>query len=132
VARLATVDEHGRPHVVPIVYAFVGQRLFTPIDAKPKRAGPHQLKRVRNIQANPYVAVIVDYYEEDWRKLAWVQLRGQAVLAESGQEYATGVALLEARYPQYATMPLARQPIIVVRVEHITGWQAMGAGKEIR
>ena len=124
VARLATVDERGQPHVVPIVYAFAGQRLFTPIDAKPKQVGPHRLKRVRNIRANPRVAVIIDEYSEDWQKLAWVQLRGRAVLVETGSDHSTGVALLEARYPQYATMSLAGRPLIVVRVDYVTSWRA--------
>lgn len=105
---------------MPIVYAFDGERLFTPIDAKPKRVGPRRLQRVRNIQANPHVAVIVDQYSDDWRKLAWVQVRGRALLVESGGEYATGIALLEARYPQYAEMPLAGRPLIVIQVEAIT------------
>lgn len=111
---------------MPIVYAFDGQRLFTPIDAKPKRVSPHRLQRVRNIQANPYVAVIIDQYSDDWRKLAWVQVRGRASLVESGDEYTTGIALLEARYPQYAEMPLAGRPLIVIQVETITSWRATG------
>ena len=123
VARLATVDRQDRPHLVPIVYAFDGQRLFTPIDAKPKRVGPHRLQRVRNIQANPHVAVIVDEYREDWRKLAWVQIRGLAAFVESGAQQATGVALLEAKYPQYRTMPLAERPIIVISLNHIASWR---------
>jgi PPOX class probable F420-dependent enzyme len=124
VARLATVDETGQPHVVPIVYAFDGQRLFTPVDAKPKRVGPHQLRRVRDLQASPRVAVIVDEYSDDWRDLAWVQIRGRATLVESGPEYDAGLALLEARYPQYTAMPLAGRPLIIIRVQHITGWRA--------
>lgn len=130
VARLATVDEGGRPHVVPIVYVFDGERLFTPLDAKPKRVGPRQLKRVRNIQANPHVAVIIDEYDEDWRKLAWVQLRGQATLVESGPDYVVGIALLEARYSQYAEMPLAGRPLIVVKVEHIASWRSVDFERE--
>lgn len=128
VARLATVDGDGRPHVVPIVYALRGQQLFTPIDEKPKRVGPYELQRARNIEANPHVAVIVDRYSQDWRKLAWVQLRGRAAIVDSGSAHAAGVSLLEARYSQYATMPLARRPIIVVDVEHISSWRAAGAG----
>lgn len=124
VARLATVDKRGQPHVVPIVYAFDGERLFTPIDAKPKRVGPHQLQRVRNIQTNPRVAVIIDEYNEDWRQLAWVHLHGRTELVEKGPEQATAVTLLEAKYPQYATMPLAGRPIIIMRVDHVTSWQA--------
>lgn len=125
VARLATVDERGWPHVLPIVYAFDGERLFTPIDAKPKRVGPHQLRRVRNIQANPRVAVIIDEYSEDWHRLAWVQLRGRDALVESGLEQSTGVALLERKYPQYGKMPLAGRPFIIVQVDHVASWRVL-------
>ncbi|MFW6182788.1 MAG: TIGR03668 family PPOX class F420-dependent oxidoreductase [Chloroflexota bacterium] len=124
VAHLAAVDEHHRPHVVPIVHAFDGERLCTPIDARPKQVGAQRLRRVRNIQANPEVTVLVDHYEEDWRRLAWVQLRGAAVLVASGQEQETGISLLEAKYPQYAEMPLAGRPIIVVTVEDVVSWRA--------
>ncbi|HBY94095.1 MAG TPA: TIGR03668 family PPOX class F420-dependent oxidoreductase [Chloroflexi bacterium] len=122
VARLATVDATGQPHVVPIVFAFDGSRLYTPIDAKPKRVGAYQLQRVRNIQANPHVAIVIDDYSEDWRQLAWVQIRGTARLVEAGPEHATGVALLHAKYSQYEAMPLHDRPIIVITPSRITGW----------
>ncbi len=124
VGRLATVDARYRPHVVPIVYAFDGERLYTPIDAKPKQVEPSRLQRVRNIRANPRVAVIVDHYSEDWTQLAWVMLRGTATLVDSGPHQEAGARLLEARYHQYAAMPLAGRPIIVVEVENVSGWQA--------
>ena len=124
VGRLATVDEQNRPHAVPIVYAFDGERLYTPIDAKPKRVGLQDLQRVRNIRANPHVAVIIDHYCEDWQRLAWVMLRGPALLVESGPEQAAGARLLEAKYPQYAAMPLAGRAVIAVQVEQVTGWRA--------
>ena len=132
VARLATVDGQGHPHSVPIIYAFDGQRLFTPIDAKPKRVGPHQLGRVRNIRTNPHIAVVVDEYSEDWRELAWVQIHGVATLVESGPEYEAGVALLEAKYPQYATMPLAGRPMIVVKVNRVSSWRARSLPEALR
>jgi len=47
-----------------------------------------------------------------------------ATLVQSGPEYQAGVTLLEARYPQYATLPLAGRPIIVIQARHITSWQA--------
>lgn len=124
VARLATVDAQGQPHLVPIVYAFDGRRLYTPLDAKPKRVGPHQLRRVRNLQANPRVAVIIDHYDDDWQQLAWVQLRGLARLAEAGPEQTTGISLLEAKYAQYETMPLTGRPVIVITVTHVASWRA--------
>lgn len=124
VARLATVDPQGRPHLVPIVYAFDGEQLFTPLDAKPKRVALSRLQRVRNIQANPQVTVLLDEYSDDWGKLAWVQLRGQARLIETGPEQATGAALLEAKYAQYRQMPLAGRPVIVITVHQVTSWRA--------
>lgn len=123
VARLATVDSSGQPHVVPIVYAFDGDKLYTPIDEKPKRVKAIKLRRVRNILSNPKVSVIVDDYSEDWRKLAWVQLRGNAQFFEEGSEQVTGVALLHEKYPQYADMSLRNQPIIVIQLSHISSWR---------
>jgi PPOX class probable F420-dependent enzyme len=127
VARLATVDAQGRPHLVPIVYAFDGERLFTPLDAKPKRVKLHQLQRVRNIQVNPHVAVLLDIYRDDWSQLAWVQIRGQARLVEAGSELVPGVALLETKYAQYRTMSLVGRPVIVITVTHVTSWRARHA-----
>jgi PPOX class probable F420-dependent enzyme len=124
VARLATVDSQGRPHVVPIVYAFDGRRLYTPIDEKPKRVGVYRLQRVRNIQTNPHVAVIIDDYGEDWGRLAWVQIRGTATIVEAGPEHAAGVWLLHDKYPQYQAMPLEGRPIIVITPDRITSWRA--------
>lgn len=127
VARLATVDEQGRPHVVPIVYAFGGQRLYTPIDEKPKRVGAYRLKRVRNVQSNPHVAVIVDLYSDAWAHLAWVQIRGTAALQEPSPDdvaWQTGVDLLHEKYPQYADMPLTERPILVITPEHVASWRA--------
>jgi PPOX class probable F420-dependent enzyme len=123
VARLATVDEQGRPHAVPIVYAYDGQRLFTPLDAKPKRVGARQLKRVRNIEQNPQVMVIIDHYSEDWGALAWVQLQGEAVVVEQGPLYKTGLALLTAKYPQYEDMPLTGRPLIILTIQRRRHWR---------
>ena len=123
-AHLATVDRHHHPHVIPIVYAYDGEQLYTPLDAKPKRVGVYRLRRVQNIQANPRVAIIIDHYDEDWQKLAWVQLRGQARLVESGPDHQTGITLLEAKYPQYTTMPLKQRPLIAIHITHLNGWRA--------
>jgi len=124
VARLATIDAQGQPHIVPIVYAFDGDRLYTPVDAKPKRVSPFQLQRVRNIQANPSVGVLIDEYSEDWRRLAWVQVRGRAVTVQEGPQHAAAVRLLHDKYPQYAAMPLQGRPIIVITSERVTSWRA--------
>src|SRR5688500_170304 len=78
VARLATVDDANTPHVVPICFAYGDGAVYTVIDEKPKTVGGPELRRVRNIQAHPDVCLLVDRYEEDWTRLAWLQVRGRA------------------------------------------------------
>ena len=63
VARLATIDPDGRPHLVPIVFALDGERLYSAVDAKPKRS--RRLRRVANARERPDVTVLVDHYEDD-------------------------------------------------------------------
>ncbi|MDW8215702.1 MAG: TIGR03668 family PPOX class F420-dependent oxidoreductase [Roseiflexaceae bacterium] len=123
VARMATVGTDGQPAVVPIVYAFDG-RLYTPIDAKPKQVEAMRLRRVKNIQANPHVAIVVDYYSENWDELAWVLIRGTAVVVAGGADYVTGIDLLRQKYPQYATLSLSDSPLIIVTPTAIRGWRA--------
>lgn len=126
VARLSTVDAQGWPHTVPIVFAFDGRRLFTALDAKPKRVKPHPYQRVRNIQVNPYVSILFDEYDEDWGKLAWVQILGIAAFVESGPDRDTGMALLAARYSQYSTLSLAESPAIIITLQDRVSWRAAG------
>ena len=129
VARLATVDRRGRPHVVPVVFAYAAGRIYTPLDLKPKSVPPQRLQRVRNILANPHVQVLVDRYDEDWRRLAYVQLRGRADLIAAGAEYRRAIGLLERKYSQYAALPLRGRPVIRVVVERTVSWgAAVGRG----
>ena len=122
VARLATVDTRGQPHIVPIAFAYAAGCLYTPIDLKPKSVSPRRLQRVRNLLVNPQVQVLVDRYDDDWRRLGFVQLGGRAELIERGQEYRRALRLLEGRYPQYAQLPLQGRPIIRVTVERVFSW----------
>lgn len=124
VARLTTVATESRPHIVPIVYAYDGERLYTPIDEKPKRVGASSLQRIRDVQANPYVALVIDHYTEDWTRLAWVQVRGEAEIISSGARYTAAIALLHEKYPQYQKKPLDARPVIMVRPRRILGWRA--------
>jgi PPOX class probable F420-dependent enzyme len=125
VAHLATADLHGRPHVVPIVFAFDGVRLFTAVDEKPKHVGPRGLRRVRNLLANPRAAVVVDRYDEDWSRLGWVLIEGAARLIESGDEHLRAVQLLRQRYAQYASHHLEACPIIALDPERVLPWGAL-------
>ncbi|MFY9964886.1 MAG: pyridoxamine 5'-phosphate oxidase family protein [Nitrososphaeraceae archaeon] len=90
VARLATIDfEEVKPHIVPVVFVFDGNSYYIPIDEKPKRDDdPEQLRRVRNIQKNPNVALLIDEYKEDWSKLVFIMIQGKGSLIgkSTGQE----------------------------------------------
>ena len=124
VARLATVDERGRPHVVPVCFVYQDGAVYSVLDAKPKRVAVTHLRRVRNLLANPNVQLLVDRYDEDWTRLAYVQLRGRAEILQPGPEHAQALATLRAKYRQYAAMALADAPLIKVTVEDHVAWQA--------
>ena len=122
VARLATVDGRGRPHVVPIVFVYADGNVYTPIDLKPKAVPAERLRRVRNILSNPHVQVLVDHYDEDWQRLGYVQLRGQAEIIEDGTEYRRAIRLLEGKYRQYEELPLEGRPGIKISIEKTVSW----------
>src|SRR5580693_10340023 len=100
VARLATADARGAPHVIPVCFAVADGTLYSTIDEKPKRRTGAPLKRLRNIAENPAVAVVVDRYDEDWGRLGWIMLRGHAEILIDGTEHDDAQALLRSRYPQ--------------------------------
>lgn len=122
VARLATADAAGRPHVVPICYALRGASVYFTIDQKPKRKPGADLKRLANLRANPFAALVVDRYDEDWSRLGWVMVRGRAEVLETGPEHDLAQAVLRARYPQLATMRIEELPVVAVRIEHVASW----------
>jgi PPOX class probable F420-dependent enzyme len=124
VGHLATVDELSRPHVVPVCYAWSEGALYTPVDEKPKRGDPGGLRRLRNIAANPAVCLTVDRYDEDWSRLAWLQVRGRAALVDDPAERARAFAALRARYRQYRGMALEARPLIRITPTRVVGWSA--------
>ncbi len=125
VARLATADAQGRPHVVPICFVFDGRTIYSAIDTKPKRVTPHRLRRVRNVRANPHVALVVDEYQEDWRRLWYVLVLGVAVtLGPGGREHVEAVARLRRKYPQYRTMRLDDRPVLRITPRRVIAWTA--------
>ena len=123
VAHLATADGSGRPHVIPICFAFDGKAIYSPIDEKPKRTSPLLLKRIRNIRSNPHVAVVIDRYAEDWLRLAYVLIRGRANILMRGARHKKAVLLLRKKYPQYRKMRLEERPVICITR---TGWKSWG------
>lgn len=125
VARLATADGDGRPLALPICYAFDGEHFYSPVDEKPKQVAPRQLKRVRNIEANPHVALVIDDYADDWSKLAYVLASGLATIIGPGtDEHARAVRLLRDKYPQYRAMAIDERIIIKITPTRIRQWRS--------
>lgn len=123
VGRLATADGEGRPHVVPVCFALVNDRIVTPIDEKPKCVRPDELRRSRDIDENPRVALVVDHYTEEWSRLGWLQIRGTASRRSPGDEpHAAGVAALEEKYDQYADHDLGARPLIRIEPGSVRSW----------
>lgn len=124
-ARLATADENGNPHLVPVCYAFDATHMcfYTPLDEKPKRVAVTSLRRVRNIEARHEAALLIDQYDDDWSRLGYVLIRGRAELIGPEHEaHEQALALLRARYRQYRTMALEQQPVIMITPESVVSW----------
>lgn len=121
VARLATVGRDGRPHIVPITFAPDDKAVYFAIDFKPKKTA--DLQRLRNIESNPAVAVLVDHYDNDWTRLWWVRVDGSARIVIDGADFERGVALLTERYSQYRSARPAG-PVVAIAIERMTGWSA--------
>ena len=121
VARLATVGDDGRPHIVPISFALDGETLYFAVDFKPKRTT--DLKRLRNLTANPAVSVLVDHYESDWDRLWWIRLDGSARIVTEGAEADRALDVLAQRYEQYR-MARPAGPVVAITIERMTGWSA--------
>lgn len=121
VGHLATADAKGAPHLVPVCFTVEADRLYITIDEKPKRQDV-QLKRLRNIQENPEIAVTADRWDEDWSRLAWVMLRGPADILNEGAEHDRARALLREKYPQYRAMALEELPVIAMRIRRVLSW----------
>ena len=135
---LVTVDDEGRPRPTPFCYAAseTDGRLIihTPIDEKPKgTTAPDELPRVLDIRARPAVTVLVDHWDEDWKRLAWILLRGTARELSPGDpatadERARAIIALRARYPQYRDHRLESRSMIRIEVDSVRGWEASPGG----
>ncbi len=133
VARLASVTADGSPHQVPIVFARIGERIWSPIDAKPKRTargpGGAELARVRHIRREPRVSLLLDEYAEIWSRLWWLRVDGRAFVrvgAELGDEGEAAALALRRKYPQYAQVELFRDTptLIGIEITRLAGWCA--------
>lgn len=137
VARLATVGADGTPHLVPVCYDAVFAdgaltALHIALDEKPKQVGPGELKRVRNLLANPAVSLLVDRYEdEDWNRLAFLRVDGAAELLAPGEAgHGTAIAALRAKYAQYGAMALEERPVIRIVPRAVRSWGTLGESGE--
>lgn len=122
VARLGTISADGRPHLVPVCFALCDDAVAIAIDEKPKRTS--HLARLRNIERDPRVTLLVDHYEEDWTRLAWLRIDGRAEVLPRGDAWPEALVSLRLRYPQYVLMALEERPLIRITPERITAWRA--------
>ena len=127
VGRLATADAEGRPHVIPVCFAFDGQDIFIVLDQKPKTVALTRLRRVRNILSNPQVALVVDHWDEDWQSLRYILASCRAELLTGAEdEAARAIALLREKYRQYRQMDLDGNPVIKLAPQRFTAWSYSG------
>jgi len=121
--HLATVRPDGRPHVVVVTFAVVGDTVVTAIDHKPKTT--ERLQRLVNIEANPAASFLVDHYDDDWDRLWWVRVDGTATIHQKDERWVTATDALAARYPPYRDRP-PEGPVIAISPEHVIGWASNG------
>jgi PPOX class probable F420-dependent enzyme len=127
IGHLATAGADGAPHVVPVCYAFDDEAIYFVADEKPKRRPARDLLRLRNVRQNPRAAIVVDDYDDDWTRLAFVLVRGPAAILSEPAAHDRALELLRARYPQYRAMRLAdpeRNPAVRIHPAHVTYWRA--------
>jgi len=127
VGHLATAGADGAPHVVPVCYALDDDALYFVADLKPKRRPARELLRLANLRANPRAALVVDDYDDDWTRLAYVLVRGPATLVDAPPAHAAALALLRDKYPQYRHMPLddsTAHPIVRIVPARVVTWRA--------
>jgi PPOX class probable F420-dependent enzyme len=126
IARLATIAADGTPSLVPICFALIGRDepvIVSVLDDKPKSVPDEELARVRHLRREPRVGLIIDHYDEDWSRLAFVQVRGAARLIEPDTPlHAAAIAALRSKYAQYHAMDIERRSVIVIELRRVTSW----------
>jgi PPOX class probable F420-dependent enzyme len=127
VARLATVDSECKPHLIPVVFVFDNYSYFIPIDEKTKRSRPEKLKRAKNIQQNSNVTLLIDDYNENWRKLYFIMIQGKASIIGGKQLEQNELLLLEKahkllfdKYLQYQKIGIGEYVIMIIPQKVIT------------
>jgi PPOX class probable F420-dependent enzyme len=129
VGHLATAGADGVPHVVPVCFACDDDAIYFVADEKPKRRPARELLRLRNLHVNPRAALVVDDYDEDWTRLAFLLVRGPARLVDQPSAHAAALRLLRTRYPQYGAMALDDpevHPVVRIDPARVVLWRAAG------
>lgn len=122
VARFASASTDGTPHVVPVCFVCIATSAYFSIDEKPKRRTGRALKRMRNIEENPSVVLMLDRYEDDWQRLGWLMLHGHAEILDHGDEHDRAQRALRERYPQLIKMRIEEQPVVAIRIQRVSAW----------
>ena len=131
VARLATTNLKGQPHVVPICYVFDGALFYTAIDRKPKRVRAERLTRVRNITTTGQAALLIDEYSEDWSRLWYVLVRGRARVVTASSQSARAIRLLRRKYRQYAESMLEDDAVVIrIVAQQVREWAGLESEHE--
>ncbi len=125
VARLATVDADGQPHLVPVCFVLAADRVHIAVDQKPKRRT--ELRRTANLRATGRACLLIDHYDEDWSQLWWVRLDGSGRVVDDPAEAIPALAALAEKYPQYRQQP-PPGPVLAIEIERYRGWSAAALG----
>ena len=120
-AHLGLLDADGAPRVLPVTYAVTGEEVVSAVDHKRKRDPGGELARVRWLRRDARAALTVDRYDDDWDRLAWVQLLGEIAVRDTVDGDA--LAALQSRYPPYRDRPPAG-PLLRLRVTRALCWSA--------
>lgn len=123
VAHLATLDSERNPHVIPVCFAFDGSVFYSALDRKPKRVDPSRLARLKNVRETPSVALLMDHYDEDWTRLWYILVRGEAHVVSDEAEHQRAIQRLREKYRQY-DLNMLPPDALVVRITplRITTW----------
>jgi len=123
VARLATVDQKSHPYVVPVVFVFHENSFFIPLDEKVKTVNARKLKRVKNIEKNPNVTLLIDKYQNNWKKLSFLMIHGKATVIDGKNSKLMDKIhkLLISKYPQYKKIGIGNS-CIMINPTKVTFW----------
>lgn len=114
---MSTSAADGSAHAVPVVFAYVGDEIVSPIDHKPKSG--QVLARVKNLARDDRVTLLIDRWDEDWTKLGWLMVRGRATVDPDAP--LSLMQLLNERYEQYAADE-RHDALIRIRPRQLSWW----------